>query len=161
MDTADSKWFDEVYLGNYARIKNIALRALGSEAVAEDLAQETFLVFLYRIEEMKRHPNPAGWLVLTVKNQIRNELKRASTQLEVPLEHELAVPGRSPDSPLAELLPAGLTADERQVLIWYFDDQLSYQQIAARLSISEGACRNRVYRAKAHFKALTANQNFL
>jgi RNA polymerase sigma-70 factor (ECF subfamily) len=60
------------------------------------------------------------------------------------------------ESPFEEILPQGLTAEERQLLIWYFKEQLAYEEIAGRLHISVLACRTRVFRAKEHCSALLA-----
>jgi RNA polymerase sigma-70 factor (ECF subfamily) len=60
------------------------------------------------------------------------------------------------ESPFEEILPQGLTTEERQLLIWHFREQLAYDEIAERLHISVLACRTRVFRAKEHCKALLA-----
>lgn len=150
----DIKWFDTLYTENYERLKKIACRSLGSEAIAEEIVQEAFLILLCKHDEVKRHPNSAGWLVITVQNLIKNELTRASTRREVAMTEEPMDQRFMTNEKLEDILPAELPAEEREILILYFDHQISHKEIAAKMEISEGACRTRLYRAKEHVKNL-------
>ncbi len=58
------------------------------------------------------------------------------------------------ESPLEELLPAGLPERDRQVLLWRYGRRLDYGQIAIRLGISEVACRSRISRALARCRSV-------
>ena len=46
-------------------------------------------------------------------------------------------------------MPAQLSEEDKQLLIWRFEKQLSYREISGRLGISEAGCRSRVSRAVA------------
>lgn len=150
----DKAWFDALYAEQYERLKKIAWRSLGSEAIAEELVQEAFLIMICKIEKVRKHPNCAGWLTVTVQNLIKNELSRASTTREVSMKQEPLDPRYTDAYMLEEILPRGLDQEERQILILYFDKQLSYRQIGEKLGIPEGACRTRLYRAKEHVKKI-------
>ena len=54
----------------------------------------------------------------------------------------------APELPVSldEILPLHIPAEDRQVLIWRYEQQLSYRDIAMRLGISESASRMRVHR---------------
>ncbi len=157
----DIKWFDTLYTENYERLKKIACRSLGSEAIAEEIVQEAFLILLCKHDEVKVHPNSAGWLVIAVQNLIKNELNRACIRREVAITEEPMDHRYIANEKLEDVLPAGLTEEERDILIWYFDYQLSHKEIAVKLEISEGACRTRLYRAKEHVKnLLLKNEKF-
>lgn len=148
-------WFDTLYTENYERLKKTVWRSLGSEAIAEEIVQEAFLILLCKIDEVKGHPNCSGWLTVTVKNLMKNEMKRAGTKREVSLTSEpIDEKAYTEMEKLEDVLPAGLGEDERQILILYFDKQLSYKQIAEKLKLPEGACRTRLYRAKEHVKKI-------
>lgn len=48
------------------------------------------------------------------------------------------------------LLPKQLSREEREILVWRFEQQMEYREIADRLGISEVGCRSRVSKAIAH-----------
>lgn len=120
---------------------------LGSMENAQDIVQEAFMLALTCWDEVSSHPLPEGWLALAVKNLVRNELRRFSNHEELPLDFfaEQAAPRN--EYPLSHLLSNKLSEEDRQLLIWRFEKQMDYRQMADRLGISETACRSRVSRA--------------
>ena len=46
--------------------------ALSNRSLAEEAVQETFRIACMKIDDVKASENPRGWLVLTLKNVIRN-----------------------------------------------------------------------------------------
>ncbi len=140
-----SKLFDELYIRNYDRLVHIGYRLLGSREQAEELTQETFLLALVRIDDLAAHPCPEGWLAVTLTNLIKNERRRYAFQ-EVPL-NDMDLPAKEDGEPLDYLLPVDIPKEDRQLLIWRYEDQLSCEEIADRLGISHTACRSRISRA--------------
>ena len=83
----------------------------------------------------------------TLHNIIMNEL-RLPVKKEIPLDDALDIPARTTtDESLDELLPKQLKAKEREILIWRFEQQMSYQEMSKRLGISESLCRKWVSQA--------------
>ena len=154
-----NEWFNQLYREHSARLFKQAFYVLHDSPLAEDLVEETFLVLLYKQRDLVNHPNLAGWLSLTLKNLIFDELKSARHRLEMPLiSDDTASSVDTYHQPLDELLPKGLFPKEQEILILLFEEQLSYEEIAQRLGISVLNCRTRAFRAKAHYKALVANE---
>lgn len=154
-----NEWFDQLYKEHSARLFKQAFYVLHDRHLAEDLVEETFLILLYKQHDLITHPNLAGWLSLTLKNLIYDELKSARHRLEMPLISDNAA--ASVDTyhqSLNELLPKGLFPKEREILSLLFEEQLPYEEIAQRLGISVLNCRTRMFRAKAHYKALVAKE---
>ncbi len=150
-----NEWFDQLYREYFARLFKQAFYVLHDRYLAEDLVEETFLILLYKQRDLIKHPNIAGWLNLTLKNLIYDELKSARHRLEMPLiSDDTATSSDTYHQSLDELLPKGLFPKEREILILLFEEQLSYEEIAQRLGISVLNCRTRAFRAKAHYKAL-------
>lgn len=148
-------WFDMLYRENAARLFKQAYYVLRDRHLAEDLVEETFLILLSKKDEICNHPNIAGWLSITLKNLIYDELKSAKHRLEIPLTYD--EPGAHEDTyhfPLADVLPKGLLPSEREILVLLYEQDLSYEQIAERLNISVLCCRTRAHRAKKHYRAL-------
>lgn len=141
-----------LYETQYKKLFKVAYHMIGRIDIAQDLVQDTFLIAISHQKELLVHPLPEGWLMTTLKNLVLNERRRIKVHSEIPLEAIMNLPGEPPEMPLDLLLPKSLSTKERDVLIWRFEKQLEYCEIADRLGISETGCRSCVYRAIAHCK---------
>lgn len=135
-----------LYEREYDTLCRAAFRALGDWAAAQDLVQDTFLLALLRADVLPGHPAPGGWLTQTLRNLIQNERRKLAMRRAVPLEDAGNIAAEEPPGRLDELLPPSLGAQERELLCLRFIEQMSYREIGARLGISEGACRVRLFR---------------
>lgn len=147
-----------LYKDLYEKLFRIAYRMLGDPEQAKDAVQDVFLQVVFHRNKLMEHPNPEGWLVLALKNNIQNERRRTMAHQLVPL-HDAALVGEAePDTPLEMLLPGTLPQADRDILIWRFEQDLSYREIADRLGISESSCRSRVSRAISRCRKLIKKQ---
>lgn len=154
MPNQDNEWFDRLYIENYPRMVKQATYLLKDQRIAEELVNEAFLIYLYKKDSLNDHPNIKGWLSQTLKNLIYDELKSARHRLDLPLIGELDCRKDVFQPSLLEILPQGLTEQEKEILILYFEKQLSYEQIASYLNISIMNCRTRLFRAKKRCEKL-------
>lgn len=155
LETDLTQWFTALYERNALNMVRYAAYQLRSPALAEELVSEAFVRLLQHQEELQTHPNPAGWLWKTLQHLILTEVKLAKYHREVPLED--AARFSSPETEtehLADVLPEGLSPREREILLLFFEEELTHQEIALRLGISEVNSRTRLFRAKAHCKKL-------
>lgn len=136
----------QLYRREYPVLYRVAYRLTGSRDDAQDMIQKTFLLAISQQEELSRHPNPGGWLVVTLNNLVKNERRRMAHQMEIPLEDVSQFPAQEPDMPFRESLPDELTAEEQQLLSWKFELELDHREMARRLGISPMACRARLSR---------------
>lgn len=151
----DHEWFSALFLAHYGTLLNVGALLLNNKNTVEELVDETFLILWSKRAMLRKHPNINRWLYVTLKNLIYNETRLSKYQKETPLNYEtntFAVE-KSEDS-LAEVLPKGLSGQERQILIMYFEQELSYEEMAQKLGVSILACRARLCRAKAHYKKI-------
>lgn len=143
--------FCSLYEKNSRWLIQWVYRLFGNQSIAEEIVQETFLVFLFKIDELSNHPNIEGWLYKTATHLSKRELKSARNHRETPLNEDLMLPateyGRKD---LFEVLPPMLPENEKEILKWRFVERLPHQEIADRLGISSDACRMRMMRAKRH-----------
>lgn len=153
-------WFEELYLSNYDRLRDCAYRSLEDGMIADELVQETFLILWNRKQELKkkRHPNIEGWLVITLRNLVKNELKRAKHRNECPLFDESVVVTMEQYESLEDLMPRSLTPDERQVMLWHYEEQFDTKEIARRMQVSENTVRVRLFRARQKYKKFSENK---
>ena len=136
----------QLYREEYPALYRVAYRLMGSRDDAQDMIQKTFLLAISQQEELSRHPNPGGWLVVTLNNLVKNERRRMSHQMEISLEDVSQFPAQEPGMPFQESLPSGLSWEEQQFLSWKFELELDHREIARRLGISPEACRTRLSR---------------
>ena len=154
-----------LYQAQYDKLLKAAYRMIGDLDSAQDLVQQVFLIALVRQSDISSHPMLEGWLMLTLKNLVKNERRRQNNHPQVSLEDivELPVPA-SPDS-LEHILPKELSPEDREILVWRFERQMDYKEMADRLGMSESACRSRVSRAVAncrqYMSELPHSKNFL
>ena len=149
------KRFTELYQENASKMLRYASYQLRNQSVAEELVEESFVRMLQRREELTGHPNLAGWLWKTLQHLILTEVKLAKYHREVPLDPALNAAAPEPEEDdLSGVLPEGLSEGEREVLVLFYQEELSHQEMAARLGISEMNSRTRLFRAKNHCKKL-------
>ena len=139
-------FISQLFEQQHKRLIRTAYRLTGNMELAEDLVQDTFLLAFARYEDLTGHPCIGGWLSTVLKNFIQNENRRLENHPEIPLEYINDHPAPELSVSLDEILPLHIPAEERQVLIWRYEQRLSYRDIAMRLGISESASRMRVHR---------------
>ena len=153
--------FDKLYLEHSQRLYAIAKRLLGDADLAYDVVNDTFLILFLKIEIVKEHPNPAGWLVHTLKNRIGNELQLAYRAHDVELNEQLPAGEQTLEDSLftfADSLPDGLKKDENEILTMFYEQDLSCDEISKRIGKTPLACRVRLCRAREHCRQLLENK---
>lgn len=136
-------FWEQLYQSEYHRLFYAAYRQTGNRERAEDLVQEVFLLAFFHREEFLTHPNPKAWLTRTLFNRIANEQRRQFHK-EVSLDQAAEIPEEIQEESLEELLPVQLRAEEREILIWRYQEQIRYSEMAERLGVSESTCRKKV-----------------
>lgn len=162
MTQADEKWVKELYIKLFPKLFHIAKRRLGDEDEARNAVHDTFADLIRKIEIVRDHPNPEGWLVNALKIFIVRELdhqkKRSEHEIALsePYECASSAPGYVPS--LRDILPLELTPREKDLLVWYFEKGLSYEEISRRLGIPILTCRTQMHRAKKHYRRLAEKE---
>jgi RNA polymerase sigma-70 factor (ECF subfamily) len=138
-------------------VYSIALRYSGDPAIAQDIAQDTFLKLFSTIESFRGDSNFDSWLYRIVVNSCFDQ-KRKTRRL-APLLDEVLAALRTPDvSALDEVLRSemstsvksvvdSLPPDQRMVIVLRYTQGLSYDEIAAILGCAAGTVASRLNRA--------------
>jgi len=148
-----------------------ALRLLGNEAEAEDVAQTVFLKAFERFDQIGASPTAPGWLKTVTTNECLNHLSRYRNRWRFFSElsaaalratvGESAVSGTDGLQDLDATLDLALRrlpAHQRVPIVLFHFDDLSYQEIAARLGVSVGKVKTDIHRGREVLrKALTAD----
>lgn len=153
--------FFELFDRHYRSLHRF-LQARGTGDAADDLAAETFVVAYRRragYDEARADARP--WLLGIAINLARNEARSERRRLRAvrrvidrPVEPHGRVLERldAEALPLAEAL-AGLAPDERDVLLLYACEELTYEEIAETLGVAVGTVRSRLHRARRKVRA--------
>ena len=153
-----SSFLADLYRQEYSTLYRVAYRLTGCQEDAQDMIQKTFLLAISQQDELGRHPNPGGWLMVTLNNLVKNERRRMANRLECSLENMAQIPAQQPDVPFVETLPPGLTPEDQQLLSWKYELELDHAEMARRLGISPVACRARLSRLLKKCRALMEHQ---
>jgi RNA polymerase sigma-70 factor, ECF subfamily len=159
--------FDRLVLKYRARVVELAMRYTRNSADAEDAAQEAFIRAYRGLQQFRCESAFYTWLYRIASNCARNLLKARSRNLingtvDLPDEQNAAdAPARLQDLETPEELTLTdeirgmvsatlekLSEAHRAVITLREIDGLSYQEIAAEMSIPVGTVRSRVFRAR-------------
>jgi RNA polymerase sigma-70 factor (ECF subfamily) len=147
-----------------------ACRLIGNQADAQDISQNVFLKAYQHFAQLADNPAAGGWLKTTATNLSLNHLSRYrarwrffsefrreeedadfSDHLPAPPSFEESLP----DSDYRALLDAviqKLPNAQRLPLVLYHFEELSYDEIAARLRISLSKVKTDIHRARQALK---------
>ena len=147
-----------------------AARLAGNDGQAEDIAQEVFLRAYEHFGDLRASPTAGGWLKTVATNLALNYLSRYrkrwrmfSELRSADTDEESSAPELDPPQP--DTVVADLGAEQRRALIdgalrqlpehqrvalvLYHFEELSYEEIAAKLHASLAKIKTDIWRARA------------
>jgi RNA polymerase sigma-70 factor (ECF subfamily) len=151
--------FEEAAWPHRPALSRLALRLARRADVADDLVQETYLRAFRAFHSYEAGTNMRAWLFRILRhafiNRYRAERARPA-EVEVESIEDVARAASDPEShAMDSVLPdelggalAELPPSFRAVVQLAWLDELSYQEIAERLSIPIGTVMSRIYRAR-------------
>jgi len=155
----DPSSFDELFLRYYSRIYDVLFRLTGDAAVADDIAQETF-IRLYRHplpEGQGREHNVGGWLYRVAVNLGYNALRAARRRTayeqvadQVALVDPEAVAAQNEERRRVRETLAELPSQQAQLLMLRHAG-LSYKELALALDVAPTSIGTLLARAERAF----------
>lgn len=158
MDKHMDEQISALYTEMYASMYSYALSALGSPGLAEEAVQETFMIACRKPEELLNSPNPKGWLVLTLKNVVHNQLRaraRLSHYIMKYAENRALVFNNDEaacDDYTAIEYSDIVSPKDFAMLRMYVFDKCSMLEISKKFGISVDATSKRIQRARSRLK---------
>jgi RNA polymerase sigma-70 factor (ECF subfamily) len=136
---------------------NAAYRVLGNADDATDVVQAVFLKVVERLDGYDAQYKLFSWLYRITVNEAVDVLRRR--QREEPLEEDFDQAGPDHATPEAQLGASqradlvqralmSLKADDRIVITLRHFSELSYEEIAVVLDVSEKTVKSRIYEAR-------------
>jgi RNA polymerase sigma-70 factor (ECF subfamily) len=148
--------FERLYREHAGRVKAYALRRVGSEAAADEVVSDVFLVVWRRLDAVPDDPLP--WLLGVARNAVTNRYRgeRRATALRARIVHTEHARVADPLGP-GDLLDSGdpvvralaqLPDRDRELLMLVAWEGLEPAQLARVLGVSRGTANVRLHRAR-------------
>ena len=162
VDREQERLLEELYKEMYSVLLCYANAALKDKTLAEEAVQDTFRIACAKVGELSASENPRGWLMLTLKNVLRNTNRElaALNQLfvtAVSIDDEIVLETyasgtdyekRIEDSDLNILYSDLLSPDEYRLLKRIVLQKYTIRDAAKELGISIESCKKRIQRIK-------------
>jgi RNA polymerase sigma-70 factor (ECF subfamily) len=146
----------EIYLRYGSVVYRRAQRLLGDEHAAKDACHEVFLRLFRSLPELDR-ASPLTWLYKVTTNHCLNVIRDEARHRKL-LEARAALDPTTADTPSLATLLRGFPEDLQEIAVYYFVDEMSQEEIARVLGISQRTVSNRLSAFRGLAKAAwTAN----
>jgi RNA polymerase sigma-70 factor (ECF subfamily) len=149
----------------YRDVYRYAYRLSGNQADAEDLTQQTFLVAQSKLHQLREPEKANRWLFAVLRSCFLKSVGRANP---LPIDpHDLLVEDTEAawysshviDQEELQVALNGLPDVYRCVLLMFYFDELSYQEIADQIGIPIGTVMSRLARAKLRLRERLTEQS--
>jgi RNA polymerase sigma-70 factor (ECF subfamily) len=152
INNGDAAAFEVLYYRHRTWAVNLAHQFTGSDDLALDVLQETFLYFLRKFPGFRLTANLKTFLYPAIKNLSIAARQKAARYQSTEAEHQIleqlpaanAVPNRTDD--LAAAL-ATLSEEHREVVLLRYRDDLTLAEIAEAAGVPLGTVKSRLHNA--------------
>jgi len=152
MTDEQNKQIEQLYRELFGCLTAYALSVLRSRPLAEETVQETFRIACTRPEALCKSPNPRGWLLLTLKNVLKNTQRGMASAARLTEAIRQQSRAESTDSVNVRLLYGALADTDEFRLMEGVADGKTMLELSRELGISLEACKKRVQRAREYLK---------
>ncbi len=140
------KLYDATYQTVYTYIKRIYYY---DESMVEDILQEVYLIAYKKISTLEKHPNQIGWMKRTARNVTYHILEKNHKIDEILFGNEIEFSaGEMEFEPYYEVLGEILKPKELEILIKYYEEGYSLDELAKNHRITKSAMKMRIQRIK-------------
>ena len=167
----DADAFEQLVVSYRDQVFRLALRMCGSEADADEVAQEAFLSAWKALPNFRGESQFSTWLYQLTTHAAIDLMRREKRQIAAAdiTEVSAADPAPSPQqqaeqSEQREIVRDAilqLAPEQREVVVLRFMEELSYEEIGAVLKLPPGTVKSRLNRAKAQLKEILSKSGNL
>src|SRR5580704_13725937 len=160
----DNQPFERVLAEYRDKVFRLACSLLGDEASAEDAAQEIFLKVWKALPDFRGESSMSTWIYAIARNTCLTRRRIAAERRTFSLEETNAaeIPSHDPPAAADSDLRAAidrLPAKYKQVVVLFYLEDRSYQQVALALGVPMGTVKTYLHRGKKELAVLLAAQN--
>src|ERR1700730_19255961 len=156
----------EIFIRNYQNmVFSVSARIVGNLTDAEDITQEVFIKAYDRFSELRNSGTVGGWLKTVATNLSINHLNRYRARWRFFSEEETEVEIPTFDPPtddrreLLEVAIQKLPDAQRVPLVLFHFQDLTYDEIAAKLGISLAKVKTDIHRGRETLRKLIGNRH--
>jgi RNA polymerase sigma-70 factor, ECF subfamily len=150
--------FDGLFALWFPKLERFYLVRGCDRATAEDLAQEALFTVYRHAGAVRQHDHFRPWLIKVARNVLLQHVRRSGSRVAaVSLDHLERTPEGVAADPefrlqLSQVLRT-LSADEQQMVLLRFVEELDYREIAAALDVPLGTVKWRIHATRAKLMA--------
>lgn len=164
----DKASFGRLFQLHQQRVYSYLVRLLGDRALADDIAQETWLRVVQGAAEFRPLAPVRAWIFRIARNLAFNELRQRRKWSELEAQEEAQLPDLS--EPLEELVKKEadmirlreaiekLPDQQRIILVMSLAEDLSQAEMAKELETSVGAVKLLLFRARENLRKSLARE---
>ena len=167
----DADAFEQLVAAYRDQVFRLALRMCGSEADADEVAQEAFLSAWKGLPNFRGDSQFSTWLYQLTSHAAIDLMRREKRQIAAEDITGVSAPDPAPgpqqQAERSEQRQAvrdaimQLTPEYRQIVVLRFLQELSYEEIGAVLKLPSGTVKSRLNRAKAQLKEILSKSGNL
>lgn len=171
MTREEEQFFRDVYVRFYSELLQYCFIKLnGNQSQAQEICQDTFLVFMDEPREFPNEKAIRAFLFRTTRNLVarfylknKKERERLTSldsmppgveyeKLSYQMDFEYWLGLKTPIAEMKQEILEALTKEEQELYTWYFIEHLSPDSIGKRLGISANAVHQRLHRLRKNIK---------
>jgi RNA polymerase sigma-70 factor (ECF subfamily) len=156
--SGDRTAFESLYAKYYDKVFAIARGVLLDSDEAADAVQEIFTLVYKHLHRFDQRSRFSTWLFrVAVNRSIQEARKNRYKSRNVELTEasgRVAADEPEADDPLIQAAMAKLAPNDRALLVLFYWEELSLNEIAESLGCGVNAAKTRLYRARERFRAI-------
>ena len=156
LSTEDCEFIEKLILKNASVVRAVIYSVLGEsfEQIGEECISDLYLLMCEKIDKLKNHENPDGWVVVAAKNIAQNAIRKHNTCLnhttaeeiiDIPVADNVfedALYNIWLDEGVIDKLLDKLTPHEREVYNYLYRKRLPSKKVAELMGVSYSTIRN-------------------
>ncbi len=156
LTTEECDYIEKLLIKNQSIVRAVIRSALGEkfELFGDDCLSELYLLMCEKIDTLKNHENPDGWMIVAAKNVAFTAIRKHNMQLKHTAIEEISdirVDDNVLESALyniwleegvIEKLLDKLTPHEREIYNYLYQKRLSAKTVAEIMGLSDSTIRN-------------------
>lgn len=153
----------ELVAQHYDAVYRLAFRLSGTTHDAEDITQQAFVDAQRHLHTLRDPASAKAWLCMIARNHFRRGLRDAGpsrTSLDAIDEPAGAMVAEPLDTRGLQTALNQLPTEFRTVLVLFYFENLSYQQIATELGLPIGTVMSRLSRGKQQLRQHLKREEF-
>lgn len=156
LTSEECDYIEKLIIKNESVVRSVIRSALGEkfDQIGDECMSDLYLLMCEKIDKLKKHENPDGWLIVSAKNIALNAKRKHNTQLKHMIVEERTYI-RAEDNVFENALYniwledgaidkilARLTPRETEIYNYLYRKRLSCKQTAKITGLSESTVRN-------------------